>query len=73
VQRSSSSRSSPQFELKLVVDDKERSSDTDYHKIYSSIRQEHMRLQQLPAGTTVRCVWTQSTSHAVLHADDAAY
>jgi hypothetical protein len=62
----SSSSRSPEFELKLVVDDKERRSEDDYHRIYSNIRQEHMRLQQLPAGTTVsnravqhacRCCW----------------
>ncbi|KAF6265830.1 hypothetical protein COO60DRAFT_764148 [Scenedesmus sp. NREL 46B-D3] len=45
--------SSPEFELKLVVDAKERRSEDDYHKIYSNIRQEHMRLQQLPRGTTL--------------------
>jgi hypothetical protein len=51
---SSSSSSSAGFELKLVVDDKERRSEDDYLKIYSNIRQEHMRLQRLPSGTTVR-------------------
>jgi hypothetical protein len=51
--RAGGSSSGPEFELKLVVDDKERRSEDDYLKMYSNIRQEHMRLQQLPRGTTV--------------------
>ncbi|WIA11755.1 hypothetical protein OEZ85_011850 [Tetradesmus obliquus] len=45
--------SSTGFELKLVVDDKERRSEDDYLKIFSNIRQEHMRLQQLLQGATL--------------------